>query len=231
MKDTNTEKKELPQMGSKRVAVVLGRFNPPTRGHYKIISSIRKFIKNNPKLNLESSPVVVVIGNNKSDMDKKNNPLTVDERILFMKSSGHADGVIFLTAENAFKGFAELRDHGYEPIAIAVGSDRKDQYMKILDEYFFTNDGKPIKHYQISLDRDNVASKAKTKKDDENKKMDDILNSKEDDKIDVGNISGSLARRAIELGYKEEFADIVGLSDKPKLASKMFSKIKSAMEE
>ena len=38
-------------------------------------------------------------------------------------------------------------------------------------------------------------------------------------------MSGSLARRAVELGYEDVFAEIVGLEDKPALAKKMFDKI------
>lgn len=49
--------------------------------------------------------------------------------------------------------------------------------------------------------------------------------------ISTDMVSGSIARRAVELGYEPEFAKIVGLEKKPALAKKMFDKIKSAISE
>lgn len=220
----------LAPMGAKKVAVVIGRFNPPTKGHYAVIDLVKKFIRTNKKLGLEANPVVVVIGGSKSDADKKRNPLSVDDRILFMKSSGHANGAVFMTATNAYGALAMLRDHGMEPVAIAAGTDRIDSYMQILDKRFMTPDGKPIKHHKILLDRD--ADATETSKDAKQTAMDNALSSlKNKGDIDTDLVSGSLARRAVELGYEEEFAKIVGLEEKPVLAKKMFAKIKSAISE
>ena len=49
--------------------------------------------------------------------------------------------------------------------------------------------------------------------------------------LDVSEVSGSMARRAVELGYADEFAQIVGLENKPRLAQLMFNKIKSSIGE
>jgi hypothetical protein len=220
---------EQTPIGAKRVAIVIGRFNPPTRGHYAVISEVTKFIRANPKLDLEPYPVVVVVGGSKSDSDKKRNPLSVDDRILFMSSSGHANGVKFISAKNAFEAFANARKEGFEPIAIAAGSDRIQDYVKILDKHF-TDNGEPIKHYSINLTRDEDA--VETNKDDKQKAMDATLDSlKSKNILPVDQISGSLARRAVELGYQEEFAKIVGLDKKPALASRMFAKIAAAIKE
>jgi hypothetical protein len=218
---------DLSPMGSKKVAVVIGRFNPPTKGHYKVINAVKEFIRKNPKIGLEATPAVMIIGGSKSDADKKRNPLSVSERELFMKSSGKADGVLFFTATNAFAAFAALREKGFEPIAIAAGSDRMGDYTKILDKHFLTDDGKAIKHYGINLDRDEDA--VTTDKDAKKAAMDNIL--KKGGEIEDDLVSGSLARRAVELGYQEEFASIVGLSAKPALAKKMFAKIAAAIKE
>ena len=221
---------DMAPMGSKKVAVVIGRFNPPTKGHYAVIDLVKKFIRTNKKLGLEANPVVVVIGGSKSDADKKRNPLSVDDRMLFMKSSGHTNGVIFMTATNAFGALAMLRDNGMEPVAIAAGTDRIDDYMRILDKHFTTPDGKPIQHHKILLDRD--ADATETSKDAKQTAMDKALSSlKNRGEIDTDLVSGSLARRAVELGYEEEFAKIVGLEEKPVLAKKMFAKIKSSLGE
>lgn len=221
---------EMAPMGKKKVAVVIGRFNPPTKGHYAVIDKVKKFIRTNKNLGLEAQPVVFVIGGGKSDADKKRNPLSVDDRILFMTSSSNANGVVFMSASNAFGALSKLRDEGMEPIAIAAGTDRIDDYMKMLDKYFTTPDGSPIKHHKILLDRDEDA--IATNKDEKRTAMDSVLKDAKEKgrEIDTDLVSGSLARRAVELGYFEEFAEIVGLKNL-NLARKMFNKIKKAMEE
>lgn len=221
---------DLSPMGEKKAAVIIGRFNPPTKGHYAVIDQVKKFIRNNKNLGLEASPVVVIIGGSKSDADKKRNPLSVSERELFMKGSGRANGVIFYSAPNAFAAFAMLRTNGFEPVAIAAGSDRIDDYVRILDSHFKDPSGKAIKHHRITLDRDDRA--VDTNKDSKASAMDAALNTMRDGKdIETDIVSASLARRAVELGYEQEFAEIVGLEDKPALAKKMFAKIASAIKE
>ena len=221
---------DLSPMGSRRVAVVIGRFNPPTKGHYEVINTVKSFIKRNPKLGLDVSPVVVIIGGSKSDADKKRNPLSVDERISFMKGSGNANGVTLLTAINAFAALAMLRDKGMEPIAVAAGSDRIEDYIKILDKNFTKPDGSPIEHHKVNLKRDDSAVLSKSE--DKKNAMDSTLSSmKSGDALATDLVSGSLARRAVELGYEEEFASIVGLENKPVLAKKMFNKIKQSLGE
>jgi hypothetical protein len=218
---------DLAPMQDKKVAIYIGRFNPPTAGHYHVIKELKTFIRANPKLGIEFTPVVIVIGGSKSDENKKKNPLSADERISFMKASGNADGVIFLSATNAFKAIEAVRAAGYEPIAIGAGQERMDDYIKMLDKYVKTDDDKLIKHYPILLKRDEEAvddsdPTAKTKA------MDSLLAK---GSFVIDNISGSLARRAVELGFKPEFAKIVGLEAKPKLADKMFKKIADAIKE
>lgn len=221
---------DIPPMGSKKVAVVIGRFNPPTKGHYAVINEVRKFIKKNPGLGLQVNPVVMVIGGSKSDTDKARNPLSVDDRILFMTASGHTNGVVFMSATNAFQALASLREKDFEPVAIAAGNDRLDDYMRILDKHFLTPDGKAIKHHKILLSRDDSA--IETVAADKKKAMDSALSAmKTTGDVDTDIVSGSLARRAVELGYEEEFAKIVGLESKPVLAKKLFTKIKSALGE
>lgn len=218
------EAEKGPGYQSKKVAVMIGRMNPPTRGHYKVIDAMKNFIRTNPKLGLEAMPVVVVIAGSKSDADTKRNPLTGEERIAFMKASGFANGVKFLTAPNAFAAFAKVREEGFEPVAVAAGDDRAPEYQRILDKHF-NNGSTPVKHHIISLDRD-----ADTDHEDGDayfQKIMDMINDGE--AIDDNQISGSLARYAVRHDEKKAFAYIVKLNKKPKLADSMFSKIKAAI--
>lgn len=226
----NSLYEDLAPPGRRKVAVIIGRFNPPTRGHYSVISEAKRFIRQHKNLGLDASPVVVVIGGSKSDSDKKRNPLSVEERILFMQSSGHANGVIFKSAKNAFDAFAQLRQDDLEPIAFAAGEDRADDYLKILDKHFLDADGNPIKHYKIELHRDKDA--VETNSSGKNSAFDSALEKiKKDNDVDDDIISASLARYAVSLGYEPEFAKIVGLESKPALAKKMFDKIAAVIKE
>lgn len=235
MHDINTELElnalfeDMAPMGAKKVAVVIGRFNPPTKGHYAVINSVIKFIDKNKKLGLEAIPIVLVIGGSKSDNDKKRNPLSVAERIQFMKASGNANRATFMEGTNAFKALEAIREKGFEPIAVAAGSDRIDAYIEILDKYFKTPDGQNIPHSKIVLTRDEDA--VETNKEAKQISMDQLLSAAKGKEIDIKNVSGSLARRAVELGYEDEFASIVGLTDKPVLAKKLFSLISKAIKE
>lgn len=221
---------DLAPMAKKRVAVVVGRFNPPTKGHYAIIDTVKKFIRKNKNLGLESAPAIVIISGGKSEEDKKRNPLTAEERELFMKASGKADGVHFFSAKNAFEAFSNLREKGFEPVAIAAGTDRIQDYIRILDKYFTAPEGKAIKHHPIHLERDEGA--IETKKKDKAEAIDSALASlNKSGKVDTDIVSGSLARRAVELGYEPEFAKIVGLDHNPKLAKKLYDKIAAAIKE
>jgi hypothetical protein len=215
---------------TKKVAAVIGRFSPPTKGHYAVIDQVKKFIRTNKKLGLEASPVVVIIGGGKSDADKKRNPLSVDERELFMKNSGNANGVLFFTATNAFAALSMLREKGFEPIAIAAGSDRLDDYVRILDKHFLTNDGKPIKHHKILLQRDDDA--VATRADEKEKGLEyAYTHLKETGKIDIKHVSGSLARYCVTKNDPASFAIVTGLEGNMALAKKMFNKIAAAMKE
>jgi hypothetical protein len=215
----------LPQQ-DKKVIVYIGRFSPPTAGHYYAINQMKKFISDHPKLGLEFTPVVVVVGGSKSDLDLKKNPLSVDLRTKFMKASGNADGVVFLTATNAFTAFEAIRTAGFEPIVITGGQERVADYITLMDKYLKTPDDKPIKHQALKLLRDEEAVDLSGSE--KLNAMDKLLNSGD---IEIDNISGSLARRAVELGFKPEFAKIVGLESKPALAAKMFAKIAAAIKE
>ena len=228
--DLMLEQAEIPKMADKRVAVILGRFNPPTKGHYRLFDTTIKFIKSNKNLKLEALPIVVVIGGSSSDKDKTKNPLSIEQRIHFMENSGKANLVKFLSAPNAFAAFSLLREQGYEPIAIAAGPDRIDSYLTLLDKYFKTPDETPIVHHAIELSRSDSA----IAKDKEEKKaaIDKTLKTAKEKQhnIDIDDISASLARRAVELGYEEEFNKIVGLEHKPELANKMFKAIAKSLK-
>jgi len=216
---------EIPGYQPRKVAVTLGRMNPPTRGHYKVINSLKAFIRDNPKLGLDATPVVVIVAGSKTDEDKKRNPLSGEERKAFMEGSGKANGVKFLIAPNAFAAFGKVREEGMEPIAFAAGEDRAANYQKMLDKYFL-QDEKPVKHHAIKLDRD-----FDSEHDDGEGYFAKVIQMINDgDEVDDSQISGSLARHAAREGEAKAFAYITGLEKKPALAAKLLKKVKGAQD-
>lgn len=196
---------------SKKAVIMVGRFQPPHAGHYKVIDNMKLFLRKNKDYSV--TPIVVVINGTKTSADKSKNPLTPEERIKFMQASGKANGVNFLISDSAFAAFEDVRKAGFEPIVIAAGSDRANKYVELLDKYFKNGD-QSIDHFALpGLER--------TDADDNELKSNDV---------DVSKVSGSMARAAVEAGYEDVFANIVGLSNKPKLAKLLFNKIKTSMQ-
>lgn len=192
-------------MSNKNAIVLLGRFQPPTAGHYHVIDQMKKHLRESKDV---SELFIVVIEGEKSSQDKSKNPLTADDRIKFMKASGFANGIKFLKAGDAVKAFEAVQAEGYHPLVVAAGSDRAKAYLDILDKHFPTN----VKHRAVpGLDREESDEPS----------MD----------MDVKTITGTAARHAAQHDFYDEFAEIVGLQDKPILAKKLFNRVRSAMSD
>lgn len=211
----------------KKAAVIVGRYNPPHIGHYALFKEVKSWIKKHPDLNLSPLPIVVVVEGKKTSLDTARNPLSAKDRISAMTASNKADGVKFLTAGSAYAAFEEVRAAGYEPIAVAVGTDRADgKYVEMLDKYFKTENGEPIKHYSIELDRQEPALGHENL--DKEAALDDVLKYLDKD-VPVSMVSGTLARHAVERGEFKKFQVIVGIED-DNAAKIVFNKIKRALD-
>lgn len=201
------EAEKLPPMQKQAAVVAVGRFSVPTIGHYRVVNAMKNFIRKNKKLNLHQMPIIVIVDGKETRKDKSKNPLTPDQRIKFMKASGKANGVIFIVAESAFDAFAQVRKQGYEPIAVAAGSDRADGYLQMLNKYFKTPEDEDIKHYTVpGLER------------------------KDEKGVNEKSASGTMARLAAKLGHYEEFVRVVGLEEKEKLAKQMYDAVVAGMQ-
>lgn len=200
----------LENKSTENVAVVIGRFNPPTIGHYHLINSMSKWIRKHPDLNLQAHPIVIVIEGTESSKDKKRNPLSAADRIKYMTASGQVKGVKYVVSKNVFSAFRTLREDGLEPIAVGAGSDRSEEYKEILDKYFNKADGSKITHYVMNVDRD----------EDEDSPF-------SDGEIEIDKVSATQARDATRQGDLQKFSSITGLSGET--AKSMFNQIKDAM--
>lgn len=216
----------LPPMQDKKAVFAIGRFQPPTAGHYKVFDKMKKYIREHPEMDL--TPIIVIVAGEKSSLDKTKNPLSVDERTNFLEASGRCNGFKIYSAKNGKFALGKIRDNGYEPIVLAAGSDRAEGYLKNLKD-FTTPDGEPIEHIVLpGLDR--IEAAVATKKNEKEKNMNDMIDRlKDGEDINDEEVSGSLARKVAEMGYLEEFISIVGLENKPALAKMLYHKIRKAI--
>ena len=193
-----------------KAVVMVGRFQPPTKGHYHVVDKMKEYMRTN-KDGVDACIIVIVDGAETSK-DKSKNPLTSSERESFIRASGKADGVQILHADSAFNAFVACKRAGFEPVTVAAGSDRSDHYLELLDKHFNKDHtGKKITHQGLpGLTRDMSGDGTGS---------------------DISKISGSNARHAAEHGYLEEFTEIVGLAHKPNLAKKLFNKVASRVKE
>lgn len=204
---------------SQKAVVMVGRMNPPTAGHYKVIDQMKKFARTNKGV----VPIVVIVAGDKTSKDLKKNPLSADDRIKFMTASGKANGVKFITSNSAFNAFEDVRKAGFEPYAIAAGSDRGAKYLEMLDKYFTTKDEKKIEHVIMP------GLEAREDPDDEGVPSEEVLERAEKgETIPVHLISGSMARLAVKMGYRKAFAMILGVDQK--LSDIIFKKVAAALD-
>jgi hypothetical protein len=202
----------------KPAIVMVGRFQPPTNGHYKVIDLMKKFAR----LNKGYTPIVVIVAGTGTSKDLHKNPLSADDRIKFMEASGKANGVKFITSGSAFAAFEDVRKAGYEPIVIAAGSDRGSKYLEMLDKYFTKDDESKIKHLIMP------GLSEREDPEDDGVPSEEVLKMAEDgEDIPLHLVSGSMARMAVSLGYKEAFSKIVGL--KRSLSDIVFKKVQDAL--
>lgn len=194
---------QFPARQEKEAVVVIGRFNPPTCGHAKVIETAKKeYVKHK-----YDAVFVVVVEGKHTSQDKKKNPLTAQSRIKYLTHTRFAKGIKFLVADNAYDALIAVRNAGYEPIVVVGGAsdeeNRADSYQNILDKYFKNPDGTQIGHRAITVKRN-------------------------PDSDGVAGISGSIVRAAAAAGRYEDFKDWTCL-DSESLTRSMYNEIRKEM--
>lgn len=198
----------------KPAVIVIGRYQPPHLGHYAIFDMAKDYISKNGEI--FEYPIIVIIDGEKSGKDKNRNPLSAEERVNIMRGSGHANEVRYLIAKDVMEAIEKLKDAGYDPVAVATGSDRGDSYVKLLNKYYETNNERE----SLVLKRSELDAKPAT--------INDILANFDKD-TPVEFISGSLVRETVKANNFDKFAIMTGLNQNQKLAKSTFDKIKSSM--
>lgn len=122
---TLTEKKDVDN--KKRVVFTFGRFNPPTRGHAKLINKVKEVAGTDDHLIFVSQTI-----DKTPDPTKSKNPLSWAIKIQFLKKL--FPDVTFATAQEVktpFQVLDYLNERGYTDIEFVVGSDRMAEFQRM----------------------------------------------------------------------------------------------------
>lgn len=222
---------EAEQIGrqDKEAVVVIGKFSPPQVGHYKLISTAAKYMKDK-KLD---ATMVCVAYRSKPKADDIVSAIPPEDRIAILQQSGKANIIKrdhFVKANGAFDAFVQVRKAGYEPIAICTADKEAEKnYLTILDKYFTNDDGTPIKHYSVPGITRTEDAQGKDIKSKHDLAVDILQKMVKTGEFADEDSSATLARVAAQEGYGEEFIKIVGLEKNVPLANKVFNQIRSAL--
>ena len=111
----------------KTIFFTFGRMNPPTTGHEKLMNELSKKSGRNPyRVFLSQSS------------DNKKNPLDYNYKVKTVRKffPKHARSVMLdKKVKNVFDAVTKLYDEGYKNINMVVGSDRTNEFKKLLEKY------------------------------------------------------------------------------------------------
>ena len=122
---------ELREGTLKTAVFTFGRFNPPTIGHEVLVNKIETVAKRN------RADAFVFLS---STQDSKKNPLDYKNKVKWMKKMFKPRGQdIFKYSKDqpndVMRVASLLHDEGYEQIIMVVGSDRINEFKKLLSQY------------------------------------------------------------------------------------------------
>ncbi len=167
-----------------------GRFNPPTIGHQKLIKSV---IDTAQKANGKAYLFLSHKQNAKTD------PLTFDEKQKYIQQFYPTLAVGDAGANTIIKALQKIQSEGRTKIIMVAGSDRVEEFQKLLNQY----NGKPDKAGNDLYKFDSIA----------------VVNAGQRDP-DAEGVSGASASKARELamkGQEHEFSKIIMGGDKGKV--------------
>ena len=117
--------RQLFEEPEKHAAFCFGRMNPPTIGHAEVFKTLASV----------GGDYFIFVS---QSQDRKENPLGYDEKINFIKAihPQYADNIVENTALNTVVKVASyLYEQGYKHVTFVAGSDRLDQFKKLLTDY------------------------------------------------------------------------------------------------
>ena len=142
-----TYKKFVTERKGDTVVFTFGRFNPPTVGHEKLITAVQSVART------RGGDFFVYPSHSQ---DPKKNPLNQATKIKYMKKMfpKFKKNIIASSGKTALNIAAELYKKKYTTLVMVVGSDRVDEFQRILDKY----NGQDLAHGFYDFDQIYVVS-------------------------------------------------------------------------
>lgn len=113
------------QLDIKKAVFAFGRFNPPTKGHKKLLDKVKSIAGSNDFFVFPSN-----VKDTKMNPTKNKNPLDIDTKLRFLKRLFPEINFVRSNVRTPFEAFEWLVEHGYGDITFVVGSDRVDEFTK-----------------------------------------------------------------------------------------------------
>ena len=110
----------------KKMTFSFGRLNPPTIGHGKLLDALKKAAKGEYRMYLSNSH------------DRKRNPLSVSDKVKYTRLMFPKHSLYIMNDSkivNVFDILVKLHTEGYEEVMMVVGSDRVDEFKRLMEQY------------------------------------------------------------------------------------------------
>lgn len=181
----------------KGVTFTFGRFNPPTVGHMKLADKMKKVSKGSDVLIFTSHTT-----------DKKKNPLTNAQIRKFMNPMlPKGIKVASSNSRTVFDVVVTLYNSGYRTIQMVVGSDRIQEFEKLLSKY----NGVKARHGYYNFNSIQVVSAGE----------------RDPDAEGASGMSASKMRGFVHAGQEDEF--LASLPRGYKLGKQLYKAVQSGM--
>ena len=185
----------------KTVYFTFGRMNPPTSGHEKLMNELSKKSGSNPyRVYLSQST------------DNKKNPLSYNYKIKTVRKffPKHARSIMLdKKVKSVFDAATKLYTEGYKNIYMVVGSDRINEFKKLLEKY----NGVTGRHGLYKFNKINVIS----------------AGDRDPDADDVSGMSASKMRSLASKGDFTQFSQGLPRSVSNNEAKKVYNEVRRGM--
>lgn len=146
-KNAKQAAEKKPESTNKHVTFAFGRMNPPTTGHEKVVQKMHDVAHE------KGGDVKLVVSHSQ---DSAKNPLTAEQKLKHVKKffPNTPTEAASKEAPSFLHHLSKLHDQGYKHVTMVAGSDRVDEYKKLIHKY----NGVKGSHGHFNFDKAEVQS-------------------------------------------------------------------------
>lgn len=196
----------LNEAENKTAVFTFGRFNPPTKGHEKLINRLHDLALG------VGSEAFVFTG---QTHDKNKNPLTYDKKINFLQQFFPETNIVDdKSIKGVFDALGYLESNGFKKVYMVVGEDRVSEFRDMITPY--------ISSYNPNVDPDKAL----------NFQEFDVISAghRDPDADGIEGISGSKARELASSGEEEDFIKYAAPSTKNTMLKRsLYNEVRKGM--